>query len=107
MTKSVCISLASVLWLTTCIFTQTHAQSLDEVLRISEPGQGASARFKALGNAQTALGGDLSSVAGTPAGLGFFSQSDIGLSLDFASDVNKALYFGTNSKHNVDKLGLN
>src|SRR5690606_5696500 len=69
--------------------------------------QGASARFKALGNAQTALGGDLSSISGNPAGLGFFGQSDIGLSFDFSSDVNKALYFGTNSKNNVDKLGIN
>ncbi|WP_090603146.1 OmpP1/FadL family transporter [Parapedobacter koreensis] len=90
-----------------CAFIPAHAQSLDEFLRFSQPEQGASARFKALGNAQTALGGDLSSVSGNPAGLGFFGQSDIGLSFDFSSDVNKALYFGTNSSNNADKFAIN
>src|SRR5690606_712192 len=105
MTKSAYISLS--LLLVGGSLTQVNAQSLDEFLRISQPEQGASARFKALGNAQTALGGDLSSIAGNPAGLGFFGQSDIGLSFDFSSDVNKAHYFGTNSTNNVDKLGIN
>ena len=105
MTKSTYIPLS--LLALSFTFTQVNAQSLDEFLRVSQPEQGASARFKALGNAQTALGGDLSSVAGNPAGLGFFGQSDIGLSLDFSGDVNKALYFGTNSKNSVDKIGIN
>lgn len=105
MTKSTYIPLS--LLLLSCSFTRVNAQSLDEFLRFSQPEQGASARFKALGNAQTALGGDLSSVSGNPAGLGFFGQSDIGLSFDFSNDVNKALYFGTNSKNNVDKFGIN
>jgi len=87
--------------------TSGYSQSLDEFLRISQPEQGASARFKALGNAQTALGGDLSSLSGNPAGLGFFSQSDIGLSFDFSNDINKAIYFGENSKNSIDKLGVN
>src|SRR5690606_26205651 len=33
--------------------------------------------------------------------------SDIGISFDFSSNANKALYFGTNSKNNVDKIGIN
>lgn len=105
MTKSTYIPLS--LLLLSCSFTRVDAQSLDELLRFSQPEQGASARFKAMGNAQTALGGDLSSIAGNPAGLGFFGQSDIGLSFDFSNDINKASYFGTNSKNNVDKLGIN
>jgi len=105
MTKSAYIPLS--LLLLSCSLTYVKAQSLDEFLRFTQPEQGASARFKALGNAQTALGGDLSSISGNPAGLGFFSQSDIGLSFDFSSDMNKALYFGTSSKNNVDKLGIN
>lgn len=84
-----------------------HGQYLQDVLRFSQPEQGATARFKGLGNAQTALGGDLSSISGNPAGLGFFGQSDIGISIDYANDLNKAGYFGTNSQHSVDKLGFN
>ena len=84
-----------------------QGQYLQDVLRFSQPEQGATARFKGLGNAQTALGGDLSSISGNPAGLGFFGQSDIGISIDYANDLNKAGYFGTNSQYSVDKLGFN
>lgn len=83
-----------------------QGQYLQDVLRFSQPEQGATARFKGLGSAQTALGGDLSSISGNPAGLGFFGQSDISISFDYANDLNKAGYFGTKSQYSVDKLGL-
>lgn len=84
-----------------------HAQYLQDILRISQPEFGATARFKGLGNAQNALGGDLSSISGNPAGLGFFTQSDASLSFDYANDLNKASYFGTSSQYGVDKIGFN
>lgn len=87
--------------------TALQAQYLQDIYRFSQPDRGATARFKALGNAQTALGGDLSSIAGNPAGLGFFSQSDIGLSIDYVNDANNSTYFGENSRYNVDKFGFN
>ena len=87
-------------------FTGAHAQYMDDILRYSQPETGATARFKGLGNAQTALGGDLSSVAGNPAGLGFFSQSDIGITLDYTGNLNKAAYYGTGSKNTVDRVGI-
>ena len=63
---------------TTCLLTASffavQAQIIDDVLRFSQSDRGATARFKAMGNAQTALGGDLSSLSGNPAGLGFFNQ---------------------------------
>ncbi|SFC70556.1 hypothetical protein SAMN05421747_12040 [Parapedobacter composti] len=83
-----------------------EAQYLQDVLRYSQPEQGATARFRGLGNAQTALGGDLSSISGNPAGLGFFGQSDISISFDYLNDVNKAGYFGTSSQNAVDRLGI-
>lgn len=99
------IALSALLLSVCCIAAQ--AQYLQDVLRFSQPEQGATARFKGLGNAQTALGGDLSSISGNPAGLGFFGQSDISISLDYSNDLNKAGYFGTNSQNSVDKLGFN
>src|SRR5690606_6129433 len=99
------IALSALLLGTLSITAQ--GQYLQDVLRFSQPEQGATARFKGLGNAQTALGGDLSSISGNPAGLGFFGQSDIGISIDYANDLNKAGYFGTNSQYSVDKLGFN
>lgn len=60
-----------------------------DALRFSQTSTsiGASARIKAIGGAQTALGGDLSSIVSNPAGLGFFNQSTFALtpSLDFIS----------------------
>lgn len=99
------ITLSGLLLSTLCITAK--GQYLQDVLRFSQPEQGATARFKGLGNAQTALGGDLSSISGNPAGLGFFGQSDISISFDYANDLNKSGYFGTNSQYSVDKLGLN
>lgn len=84
----------------------TQAQIIDDVLRFSQSDIGATARFKAMGNAQTALGGDLSSLSGNPAGLGFFNQSDIGITLDYFSDANKASYFGTTTNSNLNRAGL-
>ena len=89
------------------LFISAKGQYLQDVLRFSQPEQGATARFKGLGNAQTALGGDLSSLSGNPAGLGFFGQSDFSISIDYANNLNKASYYGTNSQHAVDKLGFN
>lgn len=86
---------------------RAEAQYLPDVLRISQPDYGSTARFKALGNAQTSLGGDLSSLAGNPAGLGFFSQSDVSFSLDFLGDRHNADYFGTSNQYSLNKLGVN
>lgn len=82
------------------------AQYLHDMIRIAKPESGATARFRALGNAQTSLGGDLSSLSGNPAGLGFFNQSDIGLSFDFLADVNDATYFGQTTNHSLNKFGI-
>src|SRR5690606_3117332 len=66
----------------------------------------ATARFRAMGNAQNALGGDLSSIGGNPAGLGFFNQSDVNIGFDYLNDLNKATYFGEKTQQNVDKFKI-
>jgi len=82
------------------------AQYLEELIRFSQPEQNATARFRAMGNAQNALGGDLSSIGGNPAGLGFFNQSDINIGFDYLNDLNKATYFGEKTQQNVDKFKI-
>lgn len=89
------------------IFGGAQAQYLQDVLRFSSNQPGSTARFKAIGNAQTSLGGDISSIAGNPAGLGFFSQSDFSVSLDFLNNINKAGYFGQDTETKLNKTGLN
>ncbi|SEM13196.1 Outer membrane protein transport protein (OMPP1/FadL/TodX) [bacterium A37T11] len=86
---------------------QSKAQIVDDLLKFSQSEQGATARMKALGNAQTALGGDISSISGNPAGLGFFNQSDISVSFDYFGDRNKTNYFDGKNTSNFGRVGLN
>ena len=55
----------------------------NDISRFSHSFSGGSARIQGLGDAQTSLGGDISSISGNPAGLGFFNKSvlSFGLSL--------------------------
>ncbi len=68
-----------------------------DAFRFSNFDRGGSARFKALGNASTALGGDISSINGNPAGLGFFNSSEFSITPDFSGSQMDATYFGSNN----------
>jgi len=54
----------------------TYAQYLGDALRFSQLQNSNTARFEALGGSKTAIGGDLSSLYGNPAGLGMFTKSE-------------------------------
>ena len=47
-----------------------------DALRFSQTNYGSTSRFKAMGNAQIGVGGDISSLGGNPAGLGLFTKSE-------------------------------
>ena len=66
----------------------SYAQSVDDAVTISKDDAPASARIKGMGNVQTALGGDISSINGNPAGLGFYSRSDINITMDYLIFLN-------------------
>ncbi len=51
-----------------------------------------SARIRGMGGAQIALGGDISSAYGNPAGLGFYNNSEISISPTFFLSSNDATY---------------
>jgi hypothetical protein len=59
----------------------------NDALRFSRTTFGGSARYLGISGAQTALGGDIGSLAGNPAGLGFYRRSEFSISpsLGFAS----------------------
>ncbi len=54
----------------------TYAQYLGDALRFSQLQSSNTARFEALGGSKTAIGGDLSSLYGNPAGIGMFTKSE-------------------------------
>lgn len=89
-----------------CIASASQAQYVEDALRFSQPENGSTSRFKAMGNVGTALGGDLSSITGNPAGLGFFNTNDAGFTLGYLNDKNSSNYYGTTTSSSIDKFAL-
>jgi len=84
----------------------SKAQYIEDAMRFSQTERGSTARFKAIGNASTSLGGDLSSITGNPAGLGFFNSSDVGFSLNYFNDKNDSKYYGTSTSSQSEKFAF-
>lgn len=85
---------------------QSQAQSLDDAVTFSKEENPGTARIRAMGNVQTAVGGDISSISGNPAGLGFYSQSDISGTFNLLDNKNKTNYFGTNNSSSKTTFSL-
>jgi hypothetical protein len=74
-----------------------HAQYIEDALRFSQPNTFGSARFQGMAGVNMALGADVSSIAGNPAGLGFFRKSEWSISagLNFAATRANYLPYST------------
>lgn len=92
--------------LVTGLSYSADAQFVGDAFRFSQENSGGTARFKGLGNAKTALGGDISSITGNPAGLGFFGQSDMSITVNYNNANNKGTYFGNRVSRNKDRFGI-
>ena len=92
----------------TVIATQgSYAQYAADALRFSQFKSSTTARFDALGGYKSAIGGDLSSLYGNPAGLGMFSKSELSLTPSLNLRNNDVSFTGINSKGNSSNLDLN
>lgn len=89
------------------ISKSTFAQYARDAVRFSGAQTGSTSRIKAIGNAGTAVGGDLSSVSGNPAGLGFFTKSEFSLTPEFNSANTDASYLGTSTSQSKSSGNLN
>lgn len=85
----------------------TYAQYGSDGLRFSQTDYGSTARFKAMGNAQIGVGGDMSSLNGNPAGLGLFSKSEFAFTPEFNQSGFDSDFLGNSIKTNKDHLNLN
>lgn len=88
-----------------------YGQYAEDALRYSQSSVFGSARFQAMGGVNTALGADVSSVAGNPAGLGFFRKSEWSISPGLGFANTKADYLGTStrdgkSNFNIANMGI-
>ncbi len=85
----------------------SYAQYSGDAFRFSQTQTGATARIKAIGGASTAVGGDLSSVSGNPAGLGFFTKSELSVTPEYDGSKVNSNYFGQNNSSSKDQVNLN
>src|ERR1044071_4135927 len=90
-------------WACLCLTLTVSAQSpyVTDALQFSRYQPFGTARFQAMGGVNTALGADLSSISGNPAGLGFYRKSDWSFtpSLNFTNNtstfINREMNDGT------------
>lgn len=87
---------------------ETYAQNYAvDALRFSQYEFGSTARIKALGNSQTAVGGDLSSIGGNPAGIGLFTKSELSLTTEIMRYSTESNYFNQNTDANRGRVNIN
>ncbi|WP_295771104.1 outer membrane protein transport protein [uncultured Mucilaginibacter sp.] len=93
--------------LATVAFAQnSFAQYAQDALRFSTFQPGATARIRGIGNAGTAVGGDLSSIGNNPAGLGFFTRSEFSFTPEYNGSNVKSSYLGNNMSDKRSAVNL-
>lgn len=98
------------IFLTLSAFTigSTFAQSgyFEDAYRFSRVIPAGSARIIGIGGTQYSLGGDVSNIAGNPAGLGFFRTSEASISLGYSDWRVETQYLGQNRTYNTTNFNL-
>src|SRR4051812_20957297 len=89
------------------ISKSSFAQYAQDAVRFSTFQTGSSARIKAIGNAGTAVGGDVSSIGGNPAGLGFFTRSEYSATPEYNGSSNNTTYLGNQTSASKNSLNFN
>lgn len=84
----------------------SYAQYVQDAIRFSTFQPGATSRIRAIGNAGTAIGGDLSSIGNNPAGLGFFTRSEFSFTPEYNGSNVKSSYLGNNMKDTRNAVNL-
>lgn len=84
-----------------------HSQNVNDALRYAQDNITGTARFRAMGGAFGALGGDFSSLTINPAGSAIFSNSQVGISVSNYNTNNKSNYFGKNTSETDSALDIN
>lgn len=78
-----------------CLYSiPAQAQFADDALLFSQTQWGSSARVMGFGGVQNSLGGDVSSIASNPAGLGFYNRSEFSVSPLLSISNASSEYFG-------------
>lgn len=82
------------------------AQYAEDALRFSSTYFGGTARMLSMGGAQQALGADISSLVGNPAGLGFYRRNDFNISPTLRFSNTESSAFGKSYTENRDQFNI-
>lgn len=85
----------------------TYAQYSGDAFRFSQLTNSTTARFDALGGTKSAVGGDLSSLYGNPAGLGMFTKSEFNLTPSLNLRSGDISFIGDQKKYSGNNADLN
>ncbi|HMK06895.1 MAG TPA: outer membrane protein transport protein [Flavobacterium sp.] len=88
-------------------FSALHSQNGSDAIRYAQENLNGSARFRAMGGAFGAVGGDLSAINVNPAGSAIFANSQIGISISDYNTNTKSDYFGTKTSESNIAFDLN
>jgi hypothetical protein len=88
-------------------FSAAQSQEITDAVRYAQDNLSGTARFRAMGGAFGALGGDLSSINVNPAGSAVFSNNQITLTLSSFNTKNNSNYFGTNTTASDNSFDMN
>lgn len=95
------------LYISLLMTTVTIGQEISDALNYGLDAFGGTARFKAMGGAFGALGGDLSSLNVNPAGSAVFANNQFGATLSVMNRKNTSSYFNEKIQTNEDFSDLN
>lgn len=88
-------------------FSVAQSQEITDAIRYSQDNLSGTARFRAMGGAFGALGGDLSAINVNPAGSAIFSNNQLTMSLSTFNKKNDSDYFGTKTEATSNSFDLN
>jgi len=98
-------SIALLLCASAC--TMINAQDAFDVLQMSQTELRGTSRFMSMAGAFGALGGDLSTLAQNPGGIGVYRSNDVGITLSLDCNSSNAGMGATNeTKFNVNNVGF-
>lgn len=88
-------------------FSAVQSQEISDAVRYAQDNLNGTARFRAMGGAFGALGGDLSSINVNPAGSAVFSNNQITITFSKFNTKNNSEYFKTNTSATDNSFDMN
>lgn len=89
------------------LYSTNQAQDISDALQYAQSDLNGTARFRAMGGAFGAIGGDLSSINVNPAGSAIFANNLVGVTLTNYNVDNKSNFYGTNTASSNNGFDLN